>query len=72
MENYRDSIKVSTEEARIALKPIVTSSKKYFYSLGFTDTEISEMITSHQVPEEYLVAFTIGYLGTLDEGDFRL
>ncbi len=54
-----DSIVVTVQDTKEALKPILLRSKEYLYKKGFSDSEIQEMIKEENATEEDLIALVM-------------
>lgn len=55
-------IPVSYESTVSALQPMVENSRRYLYSIGMTDMDISEMIQEAETDESSLIPFTFALL----------
>lgn len=54
------TIQISEAKAKQSLDPLVTQSKQYLYSKGFTEQEIQEMLKENNADETELVRFVVG------------
>ena len=59
-ENSNYTIQLSEAKVKQSLDPLVTQSKQYLYSKGFTEQEIQEMLKENNADETELVRLVVG------------
>ncbi len=57
--NYAYQLNVPIENIKISLIPLISESKQYLYSKGFSDYDISEMMKENNGTEEDLILFVM-------------
>lgn len=61
-------IVISDEDANSSLAPLITKSKQYLYEIGFTETEIQEMLNESDATDAELVPLVITLIEQENEG----
>lgn len=56
---HTDIVQISENDAKDALLPLITESKKYFYNVGFSENEIQTLLIEHNLTEASLISIVL-------------